>query len=99
MSVNSKSSLVPDGFIMGVHLAGVLGLKSDYFTNASRKNIELYNTEVRVINEKYTYVKLDDEVMNRLALGYVCIKISKDEVDDYEFVFKLSRTCIIGMWK
>ena len=99
MSVNSKSSLVPDGFVMGVHLAGVLGLRTDYFSNASRKNIELYNTEIRLINDKYTYVKLDDAVMDRLALGYVCTKISKDEVEDYEYTFKLTRTCIIGMWK
>ncbi len=98
MSIVSKSSLVPDGFIMGVHLAGVLGLRSDYFSNAKRENIEI-NAEIITIHDKYIYVKLDNDVMERLATGYICNKISKDEVDDYDFVFRLSRTCMIGMYK
>lgn len=98
MSIFSKSRLIPDGFIMGVHLAGVLGLRSDYFSVAQTKQKDI-NAEIVTLHDKYTYVKLDDEVMNRLALGYVCTRITKDEISDYEFVFKLSRTCIIGMWK
>lgn len=98
MSVYSKSSLIPDGFIMGVHLAGVLGLRSDYFTIAKRENKEVH-AEIVTIHDKFTYVKLDNEVMERLAIGYVCCKIKANEVDDYDFIFRLSRTCIIGMYK
>jgi len=98
MSVISKSNLIPDGFIMGVHLAGVLGLRSDYFTTAKREDKEV-NAEIVTIHDKFTYVKLDHEVMERLAMGYVCCKIKANEVNDYEFVFRLSRKCIIGMWK
>ena len=63
MSAFSKSSLIPDGFVMGVHLAGVLGLRSDYFSLLRiRKNIEVIQyRDSRLINDKFNvYVKLDE---------------------------------------
>lgn len=99
MSALSKSSLVPEGYVIGAYIAERLGLPNNYFTEAHRQGIELHNVEVIKLNEKYIHVKLDEDIAQKLSEGYICNKITKDEIEDYDIVFRLSRTCIIGMYK
>ncbi len=98
MSIKANNSLVPEGFIMGVHLAGVLGLESSYFTDAHRRGIDI-NAELTVIHDKFIYVKAPKEVMDKLAQGYICVKITKDEMAEFDYTYQLSRKCLIGMYK
>lgn len=99
MSALSKTKLVPEGFVIGSYIAERLGLPSSYFTDADRNNIELSRVEMIKLNDKYIHVKLDEDIVKRLSDGYICLKIKTDEVEDYDYSFKLSRTCIIGMYK
>ncbi len=98
MSIIIKNSLIPADYFISSYLAIKLGLKENYFKVAYKKNYDL-NIEMRMEHYKFLFVKPPKDVIDRLNELYICIKITPDEVDNYEFVYKLSKNCLIGFWK
>lgn len=88
----------PVDFFISSYVAVRLGLKENYFKLAFQRGYEL-NAELILEQDKYLFVKLPTEVLNKLNDLYLCDKINKEDISDYDYVYKLSKNCLIGFWK
>lgn len=92
-----SNSILPEGFIMGSYIARRLDLNSNYFNVASKENYDIKAQIMKIYG--FTYVKLDDEIMNALTDGYICNKIKKGDSTEYDFTIQFSKNCLLGFYK
>ena len=92
------SGLIPTNFYLASYIAIRLGLKENYFKEVYRKNIDS-PVEFKLEYEKFLYVKLPDKLNKLLNENYLCNQIKINEIDDYDYIFRLSSRCLIGLWK
>jgi len=82
---------------LGVYLAGIFGLHNQYFKDAYTKKVNI-NASLRSVNG-FVFVKLPDEVVERIEDGYIAYKVEDQDNAEYEHLYKLTRSCTIGFWK
>jgi len=87
-------SFVPEGFVLAKHLALRLGLPQNYFKRALKENISI-NAEFLELDNKFLYIKLPRELEGRID-SCVFSKISKKQIEDYNFIFRLSKKTLLG---
>lgn len=74
-----------------------LGLNNSYFSIAHKRNTSL---KAHVIKEgSFLFVKLDKEIQNLLDEGYICCKITADEVEDFDYTVQFSSQTLLGFYK
>lgn len=74
-----------------------LGLRSKYFSDAYSKG---YSIKADMFKEHdHLYVKLDDQIKKLLENNYICCKISKDEISEFDFVISLTKNTLLGFYK
>ncbi len=74
-----------------------LGLRSKYFSDAYSKG---YSIKADMFKEhEHLYVKLDDQIKKLLENNYICCKISKDEISEFDFVISLTKNTLLGFYK
>jgi len=88
----------PNGFFISGFIATRLGLSEDYFKNAFRKG---YNVDVEyfLTDNKYLFVKPPQIVVDKLIQDYICLKIEKEDIEDFDFTYQLSKNCLLGFYK
>ena len=104
---NIKSEVIKDilsnlpyikvGYELAFIVEKKLGLRSRYFSEAYSKG---YSIKADMFKEhEHLYVKLDDDIKKLLEQNYICCKISKDEVDEFEVVIALTKNTLLGFYK
>lgn len=74
-----------------------LGLNSKYFSVAYSKG---YSIKADMFKEHdHLYVKLDDDIKKLLEQNYICCKITKEEVNEFEIVIPLTKNTLLGFYK
>lgn len=74
-----------------------LGLNSGYFNVAYRKGYEIKADMFK--EHEHLYVKLNDQIKKLLEQNYICCKISKDEIDEFDFAISLTKNTLLGFYK
>lgn len=74
-----------------------LGLSSGYFSKAYRRKIDIKAEIVK--QQNFIYVKLDCELKQLLAEGYICCKIYAGERDNFDKSILFTKNTLLGFYK
>lgn len=74
-----------------------LGLRPKYFSNAYSRG---YWIKADMFKEhEHLYVKLDDEIKKLLDNNYICCKITKEEINEFDYAIQLTKNTLLGFYK
>lgn len=97
----SESVLLHDGYFLGTWLADKFGLNTSYFSHAKLYERTTLNAGFDI--QKFcgiVFVSVPDDVKKYIRQGYISTKImQEDDLNDYEYVFELTKNTKIGFWK
>ena len=86
-----------DGYELAFIVEKKLGLNSGYFNVAYRKGYEIKADMFK--EHEHLSVKLNDQIKKLLEQNYICCKINKEEIDEYDFVIPLTKNTLLGFYK
>lgn len=86
-----------DGYELAFIVEKKLGLNSGYFNVAYRKGYEIKADMFK--EHEHLYVKLNDQIKKLLEQNYICCKISKDEIKEFDFAISLTKNTLLGFYK
>lgn len=93
----SNLPYIKSGYELAFIVEKKLGLSPRYFSVAYSK---AYSIKADMFKEHdHLYVKLDDDIKKLLEQNYICCKINKDEVSEYDYVISLTKNTLLGFYK
>lgn len=89
--------LLNQGYIVSSILEKILGLNRGFFSNCYSKKYDI--KAVMIKEDSFLFVKLNDEIVNLLNDGYISCKISKSEIDNFDYTIYLTKNTLLGFYK
>lgn len=78
-------------------VANQLGLNPKYFSIAHSRKSELKAKIIKKNN--FLYVKLDEDIQSLLNDGFICCKITKEEMKSFDTTIFFSKNTLLGFYK
>lgn len=93
--------ILHDGYFIGTWLAREFGLPINYFSIINSKRPKTLHQEINIsIFAGLVFVKLPSKVFELIKTGYIAHKIElDDDLEMYEYIFKITSETKIGFWK